>query len=42
MREIAASVGLSLSTVAYHLKAMKERGIVTHTPQRNRTYQLLQ
>ncbi|GGX36327.1 LexA family protein [Streptomyces noursei] len=41
MREVAASVGLSPSTVAYHLKTIEERGIITHTPQRNRTYQLL-
>ncbi|MFF7702782.1 LexA family protein [Streptomyces lydicus] len=39
--EIAAAVGLSASTVAYHLKTMERRGIVTHAPHRTRSYQVL-
>ncbi|UQA92201.1 LexA family protein [Streptomyces halobius] len=42
IREIADEVRLSASTVAYHLRAMERHGIVTHTPRRSRSYQVLQ
>ncbi|MFF9787718.1 MULTISPECIES: LexA family protein [Streptomyces] len=40
IREIASAVGLSASTVAYHLRALERRGIVTHAPHRSRSYQV--
>ncbi|MFF8790786.1 LexA family protein [Streptomyces sp. NPDC015125] len=41
IREIAGAVGLSASTVAYHLRALEGHGIVTHAPHRSRSYQVL-
>ncbi|WP_328743543.1 helix-turn-helix domain-containing protein (plasmid) [Streptomyces caniferus] len=41
IREIADAVALSASTVAYHLQALERHGIVTHTPHRSRSYQVL-
>lgn len=40
IREIAGAVGLSGSTVAYHLRALERLGIVSHTPHRSRSYQI--
>ncbi|UQA93770.1 LexA family protein [Streptomyces halobius] len=42
IREVATAVGVSASTVVYHLQAMEREGIVTHTPRRSRSYQVLQ
>ncbi|MFJ8676288.1 LexA family protein [Streptomyces sp. NPDC093589] len=39
IREIAGAVGLSASTVVYHLQALERSGIVTHAPHRSRSYQ---
>lgn len=40
IREIADAVALSASTVAYHLQALERHGIVTHAPNRSRSYQV--
>ncbi|WP_374992900.1 LexA family protein [Streptomyces lydicus] len=40
VREIAAVLSRSGSTVAYHLRALEERGIVRHDPHRSRSYRL--
>ncbi|MFJ9855667.1 LexA family protein [Streptomyces sp. NPDC101150] len=40
VREIAAVLGRSGSTVAYHLRALEERGIVRNDPHRSRSYRL--
>ncbi|MGW2404040.1 LexA family protein [Streptomyces sp. NPDC001739] len=40
IREIAAEVGRSASTVAYHLRTLERHGIITHTPHHSRSYQL--
>ncbi|WP_148592612.1 LexA family transcriptional regulator [Streptomyces sp. WAC01526] len=40
IREIAEAVALSASTVAYHLQALERRGLVTHAPNRSRSYQV--
>ncbi|MEV6565990.1 LexA family protein [Streptomyces kronopolitis] len=41
LREIAGAVGLSASTVAYHLRTLERHGIVSHAPLRSRSYQVL-
>ena len=38
IREIAGVVGLSASTIAYHLQAREREGIVTHASGRSRSY----
>lgn len=40
VREIAAEIGRSASTVAYHLRALEQQGVVRHDPHRSRTYRL--
>ncbi|WP_043264046.1 ArsR family transcriptional regulator [Streptomyces sp. CT34] len=40
VREIAAAAGRSVSTVAYHLRALEQLGIVSHTPHHSRSYRL--
>ncbi|MGD3109293.1 LexA family protein [Streptomyces sp. YGL11-2] len=40
VREIAAALGRSASTVAYHLRILEERGIVRHDSHRSRSYRL--
>ncbi|MFJ3950927.1 LexA family protein [Streptomyces libani] len=40
IREIADAVALSASTVAYHPQALERHGIVTHAPNRSRSYQV--
>ncbi|MEV7472005.1 winged helix-turn-helix transcriptional regulator [Streptomyces kronopolitis] len=37
IRELAEKVALSASTVAYHLQALEQRGLVTHAPYRSRS-----
>ncbi|MGX1855741.1 LexA family protein [Streptomyces sp. NPDC055299] len=40
MREIADAVALSASMVAYHVRALERRGVVTRAPRRSRLYQV--
>ncbi|MFE6737491.1 LexA family protein [Streptomyces tubercidicus] len=38
IREIASAVDRSASTVAYHLRALEQLGMVHHDPHRSRSY----